>query len=77
MAGDPNAQSKGWRTVAEDVPQKERARDNPVLVTGCAPSNLSPDSSPVVLFPGRPSLTDQVASASPCGFQTRPLPCSL
>lgn len=24
MAGDPNAQSKGWRTVAEDVPQKEK-----------------------------------------------------
>lgn len=39
MAWDPNAQSRGWRTVAEDVPQSERARVNPVLVTGCAPSN--------------------------------------
>lgn len=76
VAGDLNAQSKGWRTVV-DVPQKERARANPGLVTGCAPSNLSPDSSPVVLFPGWPSLTDQVASASSRGFQTQPLPCSL
>lgn len=35
VAWDPNAQSKGWRTVA----QREIARANPVLVTGCAPSN--------------------------------------